>query len=50
MTENAGNADVLADAIAQWTENWKKMADFSVGVGEAWLNSMLPFQGRGKCR
>jgi len=43
MTENIGSADALADAVAQWTENWKKMADFSVGVGEAWSNSMLPF-------
>ena len=43
MTENTASADALADAIAQWTETWKKMADFSVGVGEAWSNSMLPF-------
>jgi polyhydroxyalkanoate synthase subunit PhaE len=43
MTENSGSADMLADAIGQWAENWKKMADFSVGMGEAWSNSMLPF-------
>jgi polyhydroxyalkanoate synthase subunit PhaE len=43
MTENIGSADALADAVAQWSANWKKMADFSVGVGEAWSNSMLPF-------
>jgi hypothetical protein len=43
MTEDHGSADVLADAITQWTENWKKMADFSVGMGEAWSGSMLPF-------
>jgi len=43
MTENTGGADALADAIAQWTANWKKMTDFSVGIGEAWSNSMLPF-------
>jgi hypothetical protein len=43
MTENTRSADVLADAVAQWTENWKKMADFSVGMGDAWSNSMLPF-------
>jgi len=43
MSEQSGSADALADAISQWSENWKKMADFSVGVGEAWSNSMLPF-------
>lgn len=44
MTKEAvSSADALADTIAQWSENWKKMADFSVGVGEAWSNSMLPF-------
>jgi hypothetical protein len=43
MTENTRSADVLADAVAQWTENWKKLADFSVGMGDAWSNSMLPF-------
>ena len=43
MTDNTGSVDTLADAMAQWTENWKKMTDFSVGMGEAWSNSMLPF-------
>lgn len=43
MTENTGDADALADAITQWTDNWKKMTDFSLGMGEAWSNSMLPF-------
>jgi hypothetical protein len=43
MTEHTGGANVFADAIAQWTENWKKMTDISVGMGEAWSNSMLPF-------
>src|SRR5271168_2315816 len=43
MTEHTGGANVLADAIAQWTENWKKMTDISVSMGEAWSNSMLPF-------
>jgi polyhydroxyalkanoate synthase subunit PhaE len=43
MMEDHGSADVLADAISQWSENWKKMADFSVGMSEAWSNSMLPF-------
>jgi polyhydroxyalkanoate synthase subunit PhaE len=44
MTEDTtSSADALADTIAQWSENWKKMADFSVGVGGAWSNSMLPF-------
>jgi polyhydroxyalkanoate synthase subunit PhaE len=42
MTEKTGG-DVLADAISQWNENWKKMAEFSAGVGEAWSSSMLPF-------
>lgn len=43
MTESTTSTDLLAAAVAQWTENWKKMASFSVDVGEAWSNSMLPF-------
>ena len=43
MTENTRSADVFADAMAQWAENWKKIADFSIGMGEAWSGSMLPF-------
>jgi len=44
MTDSIGKgADALADTIAQWSEQWRKVADMSVGAGETWSNSMLPF-------
>ena len=43
MTDRSSSADALADAIAQWTEHWRRIAEVSVGAGEAWSNSMLPF-------
>jgi len=41
--EPKSSADALADTLAQWTEQWRKIAEVSVGAGEAWSNSMLPF-------
>jgi len=43
MTETSKATDAVADAIAQWSENWRKVVDFSADVGEAWSKSMLPF-------
>jgi polyhydroxyalkanoate synthase subunit PhaE len=43
MAETSKGTDAIADAIAQWSENWRKVADFSADVGEAWSKSMLPF-------
>ena len=37
------SADALADTIAQWTEQWRRLAEVSAGAGEAWSNSVLPF-------
>jgi polyhydroxyalkanoate synthase subunit PhaE len=43
MTKATGGVDAISDAIAQWSENWRKVADFSVDVGDAWSKSILPF-------
>jgi hypothetical protein len=44
MTQDTkSSADALADTFAQWTEQWRRIAEVSVGAGEAWSNSMLPF-------
>ncbi|WP_249158147.1 poly(R)-hydroxyalkanoic acid synthase subunit PhaE [Bradyrhizobium jicamae] len=42
--ENAkSHTDALSDTIAQWSEQWRRMADVSVNAGETWSSSMLPF-------
>lgn len=43
MAENTESVDNLANAVAQWTEQWQRMVDISVDMGAAWSNSMLPF-------
>ena len=41
--EESKSTDAIADAMAQWSENWRKVADFSTDLGEAWSKSVLPF-------
>ena len=43
MAEDPNRSDALADGFAQWTEGWRKIAEFSSEMNEAWSKSMLPF-------
>jgi polyhydroxyalkanoate synthase subunit PhaE len=43
MTDKPSSADALADTIAQWTAQWRQLAELPFNAGTAWTNSMLPF-------